>query len=126
MIKKILKLAFIFALITNLNAFCADEITSTNSMPNAIPLEQCQKRYPVTSEKLFYSTLSSITDSNFKIVEIQSTKGYISFDVWGREFLAMIAKIDDTNSMIKITPMNNSYYFSPWIIQRLFANLKLD
>ena len=77
-----------------------------------VSFEQCVKVYNnVDTENLFFLTMASINANRFNIVEIQSKTGYILFNAVGKEFLAKIIKIDDTRSLLKITPTNNIYYF---------------
>ena len=42
---------------------------------------------------------------------MQSKTGYILFNAVNKEFLASIVNVDNKNTMLKITPANNNYYF---------------
>ena len=82
--------------------------------------------YGVDTENLFYLTLASINANRFNIVEIQSKTGYILFSAVGKEFLAKIIKLDESRSILKVTPTNNIYYFQPGIVSNLFKYIELN
>ena len=91
-----------------------------------VSFEQCTKIFKVDSENLFYLTISAINANRFTISEIQSKTGYILFNAVGKEFLANIVKIDDKNSILRITPVNNVYYFQPGIVLNIFRYIELN
>ena len=100
---------------------------ATQNIPLASPIVEqythqtkCIQAFPVNSERLFYLTLAAINANNFTPIEAQTRAGYILFSTGHKEFLATIAKTVDNLSVIKITPANNSYYFSPSIVNNLF------
>ncbi len=80
----------------------------------------CIKLYKLPFEKLFYLALSSVEGSKFELLEIQSRNGYIVFKAENKEFLISVYKKDKSSTFIKITPCDNSYYFSPQIPQKIF------
>lgn len=96
-------------------------VTSQN-----IQFEQCTKTFAINSERLFYLTIASINANRFRIDEIQSKMGYVMFNAVGKEFLASVVKIDNTKSLLKITPTNNVYYFQPGIVLNLFKYIELN
>ena len=91
-----------------------------------VSFEQCTKIFKVDSENLFYLTISAINANRFNITEIQSKTGYILFNAVGKEFLANIVKIYDKNSILRITPVNNVYYFQPGIVLNIFKYIELN
>ena len=85
--------------------------------------ENCVKTYNTSVDNLFYLTLSAINAANYKIDEMQSRTGLISFAAGGKTLLVSITQINSNTSMIKITPADNSYAFSPVIPDRIFNYL---
>ena len=86
----------------------------------------CQKTFIKQSEPFFYIVLSSIAKNNYKIEEIQSKNGLIIFKVYNKEFLANITKVDFKTSLLKITPVDNSYNFPYSIVENLFKTIETD
>ena len=109
----------------------ADEIYSAPSANSAttfqnIQYEDCSKMYNLEQEKLFYLTIGAINANNFTIDEIQSNNGYVIFVAGKHKYLANVAKIDNDNSVLKITPCNNLYYFQPGIITNIYKYIDLN
>ena len=62
------------------------------------------KNFSMSADNLFMVTLSSIQKLNYKIVEMQSTSGYILFKTpMGDEYLIMISNNGNNTANIKIT-----------------------
>ena len=97
-------------------------VVKPNPVVNA-DFENCIKEYSTSVDNLFYLTLAAINANNYQIDEIQSRTGYIPFFVGKKPFLASITEVNNNSSMIKITPMDNSYAFSPSIIEKIFLYL---
>ena len=91
-----------------------------------VPFEECTKVFNMDAESLFYLTIASINANRFKIDEIQSKTGYILFSAVNKEFLALVVKLDSKNSLLKITPTNNIYYFQPGIVLNMFRYIELN
>ena len=107
----------------------ADEINAVNqpiTVPQNIMFINCTKLYAVNQEKLFYLTLSALSANRFTIDEIQTTNGYIIFNVNRKKYLATIASVDNANSILKITPCNNVYNFPPGILLNTFKYIDLN
>lgn len=85
--------------------------------------ENCVRNYNTSVENLYFLTLAAINASGYKIDEMQSRTGYISFSAGGKMLLASITKVNAKSSMIKITPMDNSYSFQPALIEKIFTYL---
>lgn len=122
-------LLVILLLITGI-AF-ADTITAqpqtSETTHHNISYEDCTKMFSgINKEKLFYLTLGAISANRFSVEEIQSYNGYIIFSAAKRNYLATIAGIDNNNSILKITPCNNVYYFQPGIINNIFRYIELN
>ncbi len=96
------------------------------TVPQNITYENCTKLYGINQEKLLYLTLASLSANRFNIDEIQTANGYIIFSANRNKYLATIAKIDDKNSMLKITPCNNIYRFPGGILLNTFKYIDLN
>lgn len=96
------------------------------TQPQNILFENCYKMFTVNKEKLFYLTLDAISANKFNIEEIQTDNGYIIFSVAKNKYLATIAGIDSANSILKITPCNDVYFFPPGIIINMFKYVELN
>lgn len=95
-------------------------------IPQNIPFENCTKMFPVNNEQLFYLTLGAVTANRFTIDEVQSANGYIIYTAVKQKYLATVSAIDKDNSILKITPCNNVYYFQPGIISGIFKYIELN
>ena len=125
MVKRILILFVVIFLGCAVKADVQPSLSTRVSVQN-VSFEQCTKIFKVDSENLFYLTISAINANRFNITEIQSKTGYILFNAVGKEFLANIVKIDDKNSILRITPVNNVYYFQPGIVLNIFKYIELN
>ena len=96
------------------------------TQPQNIEFENCTKMFSINKEKLFYLTLSAINANKFAVDEIQTYNGYIVFSVAKNKYLATIAGIDATNSILKITPCNDIYFFPPGILLNMFKYIDLN
>lgn len=109
--------------------FCsvkADEVSdSALTTPQYVGFERCVRVYPLNAEKLYYMSIASINANRFQTLELQSKMGYILFKAVNKEFLISIIKIDDTKSMIKITPANNNYFFAPGIVSNIYKYIDM-
>lgn len=94
--------------------------------PQPVDFGVCNKTFKMDSQKLFYLTLASINANRFNIVEIQSKSGYVVFTVAKKEFLASVISVGAQNSMLKITPCDNVYYFPVGIVQNMFKYIELN
>lgn len=96
------------------------------TQPQNIAFENCSKMFAINKEKLFYLTLSAVTANKFSIDEIQTNNGYIIFSAANKKYLATIAGIDADNSILKITPCNNIYYFPSGILINMFKYIDIN
>ena len=96
------------------------------TVPQYVSYENCTKIYGINQEKLFFTTLAAISANKFKVEEIQSTYGYIIFSANRNKYTATVAKVDNKNSILKITPCNNVYNFPPGIITNTFKYIDLN
>ena len=82
--------------------------------------------FAVNKEKLFYLTLGAINANRFSVEEIQTQSGYVIFSVANNKYLATIAGIDAQNSILKITPCNNVYFFPPGVLIGMYKYIELN
>lgn len=94
--------------------------------PQPVDFGVCSKSFKIDSQKLFYLTLAGAGANRFTINEIQSKSGYVLFSVAQRQFLASVINVDSKNSILKITPCNNIYYFPIGIVQNMFKYIELN
>ena len=92
-----------------------------------IPFENCTKIFDgINKEKLFYLTLGAVNANRYTVEEIQTYNGYIIFTAARQKYLATISGVDKDNSVIKITPCNNIYYFQPGIVTNIFKFIDIN
>lgn len=101
-----------------------NNISTANSQKTSI--NQCSETVSVSSEQLFYLTLTALNKMNYKIKEVQSKTGTVLFQVAQREFMVTIADIGANKTFIKILPTDSDYGFSPSLIQNVFYFLKAN
>lgn len=120
-----------------LTIFCAKEVVfaeepSSIAQPNPITqpqnisFENCTKMFAIDKEKLFYLTLGAVSANKFTVDEIQTENGYIIFSVAKNKYLATIAGIDAQNSILKITPCNDIYFFPPGVLINMFKYIDIN
>ena len=124
------KIFLIFSLIVLTLTSSAEEVQQKVQTPitvsQNIMFENCSKIFGTNQEKLFYLTLASISANRFHIDEMQSSNGYIIFSANRNKYLATVGKVDNTNSILKITPCNNVYNFPPGILINTFKYIDLN
>lgn len=91
-----------------------------------IPYEDCTKMYNIDKETLFYLAIGAVNANRFGIEEVQTNDGYVIFSTGKNKYLVTVAGIDKDNSIIKITPCNNLYYFQPGIISNIYKYIDLN
>lgn len=100
-------------------------LLSTLITPQNVNFNICTRTYTLTPEKLFYMAIASANANRFTVEEIQSKTGYILFNAVNKQYLASVVKVDDTHSMLKITPTNNNYFFPPGVVLNFFRYIDL-
>ena len=96
------------------------------TVPQNIAFENCTKMVGVNKEKLFYLTLGAVSANRFDVNEIQSANGYVIFTAAKNKYLATVSGIDSANSILKITPCNNIYFFQPGILLNMYKYIDLN
>ncbi len=106
----------------------ADEQPSMTALvtPQNVDFKLCTRTYVMSAEKLFYMAIASAKENKFTVDEIQSKTGYILFTAAGKQYLASVVKVDDTKTLLKITPTNNNYFFAPGIVLNFFRYIDLN
>lgn len=105
----------------------ADELSNAALVtPQNVDYKLCTRTYVMQPEKMFYMVIASAKANKFEINEIQSKTGYVLFTAAGKEYLASVMKIDSTHSQLKITPVNNNYFFAPGIVLNFFRYIDLN
>ncbi len=109
----------------------AEETQSPQAQQSAttyqnIDYQDCTKIFNIDKEKLFYLSIGAINANKFKLEEIQTQNGYLIFSTGKNKYLATVAGIDNGNSILKITPCNNLYYFQPGIITNIYKYIDLN
>ncbi len=121
-IKYLIILVFLFSGI----AVYADDANISLVTPQNVEFKICTRNYKIPSEKLFYVAIASAKANRFDIEEIQSKAGYILFTAAGKQYLASVTRVDSANSLLKITPVNNNYFFAPGIVLNFFRYIDLN
>ena len=91
-----------------------------------ISYEDCTKMYNIDKETLFYLAIGAVNANRFGIEEVQTNDGYVIFSTGKNKYLVTVAGIDKDNSIIKITPCNNLYYFQSGIISNIYKYIDLN
>ena len=94
--------------------------------PQNVDYKLCTRTYVMQPEKMFYMVIASAKANKFEINEIQSKTGYVLFTAAGKEYLASVMKIDTTHCQLRITPINNNYFFAPGIVLNFFRYIDLN
>lgn len=120
---------FIFVLImfTGLSAKAEDlvDLTSLITVQDVKP-QACIKVFNTDNVHLLYLTIASVNANKFKIDEIQSRMGYVLFTAANKQFLASISNVNTRQGMLKITPVDNNYYFQPGIVSNIYKYIELN
>lgn len=115
--------AFLF--LSMCNTF-AEENPAYMVTPQNVDFKICTRNYIMDEEKMFYVAIAAAKANNFAIDEIQSKTGYILFTAAGKQYLASVVKVDSKNTQLKITPVNNNYFFAPGIVLNFFRYIDLN
>ena len=125
-IKKILSILFLLNLMI-FNAVNAEELTMQQlTTPTNMNFSDCTKSYNIPVDQLYLLSIDSIAANRFEIKELQSKMGYVLFKAAGRDFLATTAFYGPNKSILRITPVNNNYYFAPGIVLNIFKFIDLN
>ncbi len=123
---KIFISVLLFVMLCATPAMSEDSLLLSNLVtPQNVNFNICTRTYILPQDKLFYMAIASANANNFDVEEIQSKTGYILFTAVNKQYLASVVKVDDTHSMLKITPTNNNYFFPPGVVLNFFRYIDL-
>lgn len=123
---KIFISVLLFVILCATPAMSEDSLLLSNLVtPQNVNFNICTRTYILPQDKLFYMAIASANANNFDVEEIQSKTGYILFTAVNKQYLASVVKVDDTHSMLKITPTNNNYFFPPGVVLNFFRYIDL-
>ena len=123
-------IAVIFAIFLFLGGLSAqaDEIFDMSALVTTqnVKYQDCIKVFNIDNVHLMYLTVASINANRFKIDEIQSRSGFILFTAVGKQFLASISNVNTNQGMLRITPVDDNYYFQPGIVANIFKYIEIN
>ncbi len=126
--ERIVKIIVIFAILIAGTSVIAEEPMNLSTLITAqnIKYQDCTKVFNTGNINLFYLTIAAINANRFTIDEIQSKSGYILFTAVNKQFLASISNVNTNQGLLRITPVDNNYYFQPGIISNIFKYIQLN
>ena len=106
----------------------AEEGLSLSTLITAqnVKYQDCTKVFNIDNVKLLYLTIAAINANRFEIEEIQSRSGYVLFNAVNKRFLATVTNVNTNQGMLKITPIDNNYFFQPGIISNIFKYIQIN
>lgn len=125
------RIVILFLTIFLLFGFCpvqAEETVDLSALLQAqnVKYQECIKVFNTDNVHLLHLTIASINANRFRIDEIQSKTGLILFTAAGKQFLASISNVNTNQGMLKITPIDDNYYFQPGITVNIFKYIELN
>ena len=91
-----------------------------------VSYENCFRVFNTDHVTLLYLTIAGINANRFTIDEIQSKSGYVVFTAVNKQFLAMVSNVNTNQAMLRITPLDNNYYFQPGIVLNIFKYIEIN
>lgn len=88
--------------------------------------QNCVKVFNVDNVTLYYMTVAAINANKFEVEEIQSGAGNILFKAVNKEFLATVSNVNTNQAILRITPVDNNYYFQPGIVSNIFKFIDMN
>ena len=123
-ILKLLSVLLVYFAFFQVGAYSAD-LSTLVSVQN-VKYSDCTKVFNTDNISLFYYTIASINANRFTIDEIQSKSGYILFSAVNKQFLATVSNVNVKQAMLKITPVDNNYYFQMGIVSNIFKYIDIN
>ena len=125
-IKFLVVLSFVFS-ITCSPSFAVEQMNlSPLITAQNVKYETCTKVFNTDHVSLFHLAIAAINANRFTIDEIQSKSGYILFTAVNKQFLATVVNVNTNQGMLKITPVDNNYFFQPGIVLNVFKYIELN
>lgn len=124
---KVLVCTLIFVL-TILPVHAQGEQMSLSTLITAqnVSYDNCYRVFNTDHVTLLYLTIAGINANRFTVDEIQTKSGYVRFTAVNKQFLAMISNVNTNQAMLKITPVDNNYYFQPGIVLNIFKYIEIN
>ncbi|MBP3847880.1 hypothetical protein J6I39_09055 [bacterium] len=123
-------IAIIFPIILFLGGACvqADEIFDMSALVTTqnVNYQDCIKVFNTDNVHLMYLAVAAINANRFKIDEIQSRSGFVLFTAVGKQFLASVSNVNTNQGMLRITPIDDNYYFQPGIVANIFKYIEIN
>ena len=91
-----------------------------------VSYDNCYRVFNTDHVTLLYLTIAGINANRFTVDEIQTKSGYVRFTAVNKQFLAMISNVNTNQAMLKITPVDNNYYFQPGIVLNIFKYVEIN
>lgn len=117
---KLRALLILIGLMFMQTVFAEDVQPPSASTYHNIAYEDCTKMYNKDKIELFYLAIGAVNANKYNLEEIQTQNGYIIFSTGKNKYLITVAGVDESNSIVKITPCNNLYYFQPSILSNIY------
>lgn len=125
-IKFLVVLSFVFSISCS-QSFAVEQMNlSTLITAQNVKYETCTKVFNTDHVYLFHLAIAAINANRFTIDEIQSKSGYILFTAVNKQFLATVVNVNTNQGMLKITPVDNNYFFQPGIVLNVFKYIELN
>lgn len=128
--ERIIKFLFVLAGVFVLScapSFAVEQMNlSTLITAQNVKYETCTKVFNTDNVSLFHLTIAAINANRFTIDEIQSKSGYVLFTAVNKQFLATVVNVNTNQGMLKITPVDNNYFFQPGIVLNVFKYIELN
>ena len=91
-----------------------------------VPYDTCYRVFNMDHVTLLYLTIAGINANRFTVDEVQSKSGYVVFTAVNKQFLAMVSNVNTNQAMLRVTPVDNNYYFQPGIVLNLFKYIEIN
>lgn len=129
--ERILKLficiaVFVCSIVFPIEAKAEPMSLSTLITAQNVNYENCFKVFNTDHVTLLYLTIAAINANRFTIDEIQSKTGYVLFTAVNKQFLAMVSNVNTNQAILRITPVDNNYYFQPGIVLNIFKYIEIN
>lgn len=119
-------LALFLSLCYPLQAGASQMSLSTLITAQNVNYENCFQVFNTDHVTLLYLTIAAINANRFTIDEIQSKSGFVLFTAVNKQFLAMVSNVNTNQAMLRITPVDNNYYFQPGIVLNIFKYIEIN
>lgn len=105
----------------------ADQMSlSTLITAQNVNYENCFRVFNTDHVTLLYLTIAAINANRFTVDEIQSKSGFVLFTAVNKQFLAMVSNVNTNQAILRITPVDNNYYFQPGIVLNVFKYIEIN